>query len=227
MKNNLNIFDKYAEDYNKLLSNQTWFFSANEQYFASYKINILKNQIYQPVESILDYGCGIGRNIKYLKNSFPNSKIIGTDISSASLEIARLNNDNDIKFFQENDYDNLTYDLILVSGVFHHIDITERQSVANKLFKKLKPNGVIFIFEHNPYNFVTRRIVANCPYDEGVTLIRANELINILQKASFANITHQYTLFIPPFIKPLVKFEKYLGWLPLGGQYWIKGERIG
>jgi hypothetical protein len=30
-----------------------------------------------------------------------------------------------------------------------------------------------------------------------------------------------YCLFIPPKFSRLAPLEKYLGWLPLGGQYWV------
>jgi SAM-dependent methyltransferase len=39
--------------------------------------------------SILEIGCGCGRNLFHIKNSFPNSKLYGMDISSDAIQFAK------------------------------------------------------------------------------------------------------------------------------------------
>jgi len=222
--NNKNNFDKYANNYSELLAQDTSFFSKNDQYFASYKVDLLRKQVSKPVELILEYGCGIGRNIKYLQQAFKNAKIIGSDISTTSLEIARINN-KESEFYHESELRNILFDLVFVAGVFHHIPVLDRVRVAQSLYNRLSPGGMIYIFEHNPYNFVTRKIVNNCPYDEGVTLIKPSEMRQILMDASFVVKKMEYCLFIPPALSSLSRVENWLSWLPVGGQYWIHAER--
>ncbi|MBY0291760.1 MAG: class I SAM-dependent methyltransferase [Alphaproteobacteria bacterium] len=216
-------FDSFTKDYNQLLLEQTQFFTADEAYFAAYKVQIVKRLIKTTPVRILEYGCGIGRNIKFLKTAFTTSEIFGSDISEKSIEIAKKENPNVLFWVEgEQKLEEAGFDLIFVAGVFHHIPPPERFDVMKKLLNILNPGGNIFIFEHNPYNPITRKIVNSCPYDEGVILLPPRELKSYLQKAGFKNYQQGYTLFFPPAFKVLTCFESYLKWLPLGGQYWIR-----
>jgi trans-aconitate methyltransferase len=219
-------FDDYTENYNQLLREGTGFFSSNEEYFARYKVNLVCNQVDTPVNRILEYGCGIGRNIPYLQQAFPNAVIMGSDISSASLDIARRDNMG-VEFFleDENTVPTNTFDLIFVAGVFHHIPVVQRLDVAKTLYSRLSPNGQLFVFEHNPYNPVTRRIVSNCPYDEDAVLLKPSELQRTLSETGLNVERQAYCLFVPPSLSMLTWLENWLGWLPLGGQYWVQARR--
>ena len=53
-------FDKFAENYNKILQEQHKKFGSIE-YYAAYKVSILKSLI-PYANKILDFGCGVGRN---------------------------------------------------------------------------------------------------------------------------------------------------------------------
>jgi SAM-dependent methyltransferase len=219
-------FDDYTENYNQLLKEGTNFFSASEEYFARYKVDLVRKQVYTPVNRILEFGCGIGRNIPFLQQAFPGAVVMGSDISSASLEIARRDNMGGEFFLEDVNVElaNL-FDLIFVAGVFHHIPVVQRAEVATTLFNRLAPGGQLFIFEHNPYNPVTRRIVNNCPYDEDATLVKPSELKKILSEAALTVECNAYCLFVPPSLSALAWLESIFGWLPLGGQYWVQAIR--
>lgn len=221
MTNRVN-FDKYTNDYNLLLQERTGFFSRNDEYFARYKVELLKSRLARPVNKILEYGCGIGRNIPLIREAFPNADIIGTDIASETLDFARTQIP-DVEFIVEGDStSNLgQFDLIFVAGVFHHIPVAERACVSNLLFHRLNSLGNLFVFEHNPYNPVTRRIVSTCPYDEDAVLLQPKELREHLRQAGFKESHTEYCLFIPPNLTKLRWLEHRLGWLPLGGQYFV------
>jgi trans-aconitate methyltransferase len=225
MTNKVN-FDNYAENYNQLLKEGTNFFSSNEEYFARYKVDLVCKQVNTSVSRILEYGCGIGRNIHFLQQAFPCAVIVGSDVSVASLEIARRDNTG-VEFFLEDESVGTAnlFDLIFVAGVFHHVPVMQRAGVASKLFKRLSPGGQLFVFEHNPFNPITRRIVNNCPYDEDAVLLRPSELKKVLSNAALA-IEHQsYCLFVPPRFSVLARMESLLGWFPLGGQYLVQARR--
>jgi len=215
-------FDEFTENYNLLLNDSTKFFSSSEQYFAQYKVDEVKRNLASTPATILEYGCGIGRNIDYLKAAYPDALIEGSDISEASLELARQLNPGINFFNEENNSDqSKTYDLIFIAGVFHHIPPLMRDNIISNLKQRLSSVGSIFIFEHNPYNPVTKNIVDNCPYDEDAILLKPTELKSRLKNASFTIINTGYCLFVPPRLKFLIFLERYLGWLPLGGQYWV------
>lgn len=219
-------FDDYTENYNQLLKDETGFFTSSEAYFAKYKVDIVRKQVRLPVGRLLEYGCGIGRNISFLQQAFPDAVIIGTDISEASLEIARRDNPKVDFFGEDGSSDSLElFDVIFVAGVFHHIPVADRDEAARKLFNRLMPGGLLFVFEHNPYNPVTRRIVNNCPYDEDAVLLKPAELKRILGRAALKIERDAYCLFVPPSLSILAWLENKLGWLPLGGQYWVQARR--
>lgn len=219
-------FDAYTDNYNQLLQRHTAFFSPNEGYFARYKVDIVrKASAGARVERILEFGCGIGNNIPYLREAFPHAALTGSDISEASLAIARQQNSG-VEFVAEVDALPGGYDLIFIAGVFHHIAPAERPAIAAKLHELLAPGGRLFVFEHNPYNPVTRRIVSNCPYDADAILLPPAELRGTLAAATLAVDTSAYCLFIPPRLSWLLPLEHLLRWLPLGGQYWVQARRL-
>lgn len=85
-------FDNYASDYDKILKEDLEFFGEENSYFADYKIKIIKDTLTSKPKMILDYGCGIGRNIGFYEKYFPDSSIFGCDISQKSLDIAKKSN---------------------------------------------------------------------------------------------------------------------------------------
>jgi SAM-dependent methyltransferase len=219
-------FDDYTENYNRLLREGTGFFSESEAYFAKYKVDILRREIPGTVKRLLEYGCGIGRNIPFLRAAFPNAMLAGSDISAASLEIARKENAGVDFFVERADTDAPDpYDAIFIAGVFHHIPVRERTAVMKTLFRRLTPGGTVIIFEHNPFNPVTRRIVKDCPYDKDAVLLRPSELKTLLVGAGLFVRKSAYCLFIPPSLSVLLPLEARISWLPLGGQYWVKATR--
>ncbi len=222
-------FDAYTDNYNQLLHQHTGFFSPNEQYFARYKVDIVRKEVQKEtvgadVGNILEFGCGIGNNIPFLREAFPHAAITGSDISEASLAIARQQNTG-VEFVADVAALPGGYDLIFIAGVFHHIAVAERAAVADLLHSLLTPGGRLFVFEHNPYNPVTRRIVSNCPYDADAVLLRPSELRSILSGGALTIEDSSSCLFIPPRLSLLAPLENLLQWLPMGGQYWVQARR--
>jgi SAM-dependent methyltransferase len=218
-------FDDYADDYQKILQEQLGFFDKDEGYFAEYKIEILKKYIKNPPKKILEYGCGVGRNLKYLIKHFQQSKIYAADISKKSLVIAKADNPS-VKFFLlGEDIIADRFDLIFVALVFHHIETGLRSKVMGEISDLLNEDGNIFIFEHNPYNPVARYLVNTCVFDADAVLLKKRELIKLLIGAKLSINVYRYTLFFPSFLKKLRFLEPRLGYLPLGGQYFISANK--
>ena len=219
-------FDKFTGNYDQLLQEQMGFFSKSDVYFAQYKVDLARSLIKQPVTRVLQYDCGTGRNIPFLKSAFPGAKVVGSDISKASLALAKSEQPS-VDFLVEGEGGNLIdgFELIFVAGVFHHIPPPARLEAMKLLNSRLAPHGQIIIFEHNPYNPVTRRIVSNCAYDEDAQLLPPRELRALLSNAGFLQVRHGYCLFIPPSFSKLLWLERHLSWLPLGGQFYACGSK--
>ena len=218
-------FDEYAESYQKILQKQLSFFDRNEEYFAKYKIAIIKKYTNVIPKKILEYGCGVGRNLKYLRQHFKQSEIYATDISKKSIDIAKGDNPTVQFFFLGEDTIVDKFDLIFIAQVFHHIRPELRHKVMEDISNLLKEGGNIFIFEHNPYNPITRYLVNTCIFDTDAVLLKKKELIKLLIDSNLSINICRYTLFLPSFLKKLRVFESMLGYLPLGGQYFISANK--
>jgi hypothetical protein len=86
-----------------------------------------------------------------------------------------------------------------------------------------RPGGIIVVFEHNPSNFLTRRAVANCIFDEGVMLLPHQETESLMLQAGFDVHPSLFILFFPPFTKLLRCVDGLFSKLPLGAQYFTCG----
>jgi SAM-dependent methyltransferase len=215
-------FDDYSGNYNELLHEQTSFFSTDEEYFARYKVELARAMVTRAVPRILEYGCGVGRNIPFLCERFPGSTVYGSDISPRSLDVARRSNPGVAFWIEGQEAPPVSqFDLVFVAGVFHHIPPPDRGAALNALFDRTAQGGRVVVFEHNPFNPVTRRIVRDCPYDGDAVLVRPSEMKRGLQQAGYTELGSGFSLFFPPKLGRLVRAERLLRWLPLGGQYWV------
>jgi 2-polyprenyl-3-methyl-5-hydroxy-6-metoxy-1,4-benzoquinol methylase len=223
-QSNREIFNKYSNSYEKVTQKKLNFFNKSREYFDSYKVKTIKENLGNNIESILDYGSGIGLATKFFLDFFPAARIYAYDISDESIKILKESYPN-INTNQKEIF-NRKFDLITCFGVFHHINKEERLKYLKLISNMLKDTGKLFIFEHNPYNPVTRHIVSNCPYDENVELISMKEFISYAKKEKLLVCNKGYTLFFPERLKYFRKFEKKIRWLPLGGQYYLEFKKV-
>ena len=111
------IFDESAESYDTLLQENIGKYGRNTSYYSEYKVKLaLKYAITKP-RNIMDFGCGIDKNIPFLRKHFPESVIAGCDISLKSLTVAEKQN-ADAKFYsiKEIIVQLERYDLILLAN---------------------------------------------------------------------------------------------------------------
>src|SRR5690606_14925929 len=109
--------------------------------------------------------------------------------------------------------------------VLHHVEPKLRHALMQRLGRLLNPGGRICIFEHNPYNPITRRMVSTCPFDEDAILLPMRESIDLITKSAELDLeTKGYTLFLPPRLSAFSPLEGLLRWFPLGGQYFVQGR---
>jgi SAM-dependent methyltransferase len=218
-------FDNYATDYNELVSRQTSFFDGDNDYFARYKIEIIHKHTNPNIGSVLDFGCGVGRSIGYLHDAFPAARIVGCDPSQKSLMVARQHM-RDFEFLSPNEIPAIPqFDVILASCVFHHIAPEDRAASLRYCVDRMNTGGRLFVFEHNPLNPITRRLVATCPFDKDAILLQRREMIARMRGVGLQIDKADYCLFFPGAMSALRRYERVLGWLPLGGQYFVIGVR--
>ena len=225
-------FDKFADEYLKLHSQNIRVTGEKPEYFAEYKIRDLKrasSELKVLPEYILDFGTGVGNSIPFLVEYFKDIKIHGVDVSEKSLALAR-NRFGSLAEFSLFDgellpYTNELFDVALAACVFHHIPFKKQFHLIKEISRTLKYGGILMIYEHNPYNPLTRYAVKTCPFDENAVLLRKNEVKKLLENTGLQTIIEEYRVFFPAFLKILRPSEQYLKWLPLGGQYFVVAKK--
>lgn len=223
-------FDRYAQSYRDMHEQSVRLSGEDPAYFAAGKIAHMADVIGEarsgnPLD-ILDFGCGIGGSISHLLQGFPRAQVRGVDPSSESIGIARAAHPG-IEFGvigeQGIPLQDLSMDIVMAACVYHHIPPHERPTWTRELKRVLKPGGHAFIFEHNPLNPVTRRVVRDCPFDDDAVLLPRRETIDLLREGGFSSIDVSYIVFFPRFLSALRPAEKLLKKLPLGAQYVAHG----
>jgi len=218
-------FDDYSERYDELMTERLGFFGKDEGYFARYKIELERRLVQGRPERILEYGCGIGRNVRHLTRCFPDSEVYGCDISEKSIDAARRKNPGAVYFIAGENPPATSFDLVLVANVLHHVIPRERRNVVSGQVSLLSGGGHIVVFEHNPYNPLTRRIVNTCPFDRDAILLKPAESRRLLTEAGASIEKSGYCLFFPGFMSGIRRLERALTWLPIGGQYYVEAKK--
>lgn len=218
-------FDDYAKDYREIHTKNIQVFSGKDSgYFGEYKVRIIRQELNGNKKvRILDLGCGDGLSAVFFKKYFPGMQYDGLDISKESIHQAEQKIQKRNISFRMYDgktipFDDDSFDIILIACVLHHVPYDEHYGLLKECQRVLKERGNLYIFEHNPFNPVTRKIVNTCPFDEDAVLIRAGRMKHLLSELRFHNIKISYTIFFPRkfFFRYLLGIEKYLKCLPGG-----------
>ncbi len=216
-------FDKFASQYSDILDQNIRFSGAGRDYFDEYKIRCLKNGAISAEDSldVLDFGCGTGELSLLMARAFPKSRVFGIDISQKSIELARerYGGEGNLAFVHR--IGDEKYDVILAVNVFHHVSVNERTELLLFLKNALKPGGRVVIFEHNPWNPLTRYVVKTCAFDVGVKLISRRQFVRMARNAGMTVSIQRYVVFFPKFAAGLIPLEPLLGFVPLGAQYML------
>ena len=228
-------FDSYAHEYEGLLQDKVKASGYDTSYFAEYKIKEVARHLSglgraeQPL-NFLNFGCGIGNSEGYIRKHLPGSVIYSVDTSAKSIEYAKERHSGlrDIHFSLLDDWRipfKLSFDVIFIANVLHHIPRSQHLRTLGMLREALRPSGQLFIFEHNPLNPLTVRVVKACPFDRGVTLLSPLYTRRVLAQAHFDRRTLRFTLFFPKALGFLTRAERYLRKVPLGAQYYFIAGR--
>ncbi|HEY9278167.1 MAG TPA: class I SAM-dependent methyltransferase [Methylotenera sp.] len=216
-------FDHYAASYEHELNRSIPRLAMESAYLAEYKIErIASNMPNHQSLNILDFGCGVGRSLNLLRKHFPSAELWGFDVSAKSIALARQRISNVQLTHKIETLPLHAFDIIFAANVFHHIPLAQRLSAIQNCKRLLKADGHFFIFEHNPYNPLTRLIFARCVFDQDAAMLRRATTLALAQEAGLSVVRSEYTLFFPRPLAFLRGLERFLGWLPLGAQYYVE-----
>ncbi|MDB5198805.1 MAG: SAM-dependent methyltransferase [Chitinophagaceae bacterium] len=224
-------FDAYAKDYRNIHTENIRMSGADSFYFAEMKVKLLQEFENNVALKILDIGCGDGATEVYMNKYFPLWQISAIDISEKSIEEAQNKDvfNCDFKLYDGKDipFPDESFDIIFMAGVLHHINLSLHNNLIREVNRVIKKAGRFYLFEHNPLNPVTKHLVNTCVFDKDAKLLQSGNTRRLLAENDFKIKHKRFIIFFPRkgVLSKLIFLEKYLQWLPLGGQYFIIAKK--
>ncbi len=221
-------FDAYANDYRAVHTENIKLSGADSFYFAEMKVRLLQQYETNLPLKILDIGCGDGATELFIRQYFPQWRVYAIDVSEKSIAMATAKNLNAVDFTVYNGTDipfaDGDFDIVFIAGVLHHVDFILHQTILREVARVLKAGGRLYLFEHNPLNPLTRYLVNTCSFDKDAKLLGNVYAKRIVTRSQLQIKDNNFIIFFPRkgLLSKLIFLEKYLQWMPLGGQYFIR-----
>ena len=226
------VFESYKDTYRQEIQKSIDFAGQDLDFFTEVKVSRLLSLTRQFVGNpkkldILDVGCGVGITDYYLTSQF--KKVYGIDLSRGVVnKAATLNPKASYKHYggKKLPYADNSMDVTFAICVMHHVVPEGLSQFAKEMMRVTKKGGLVIVFEHNPFNPLTRHAVAHCDLDEDAHLLRLAEVDGILSEAHGTRVDRRYILFTPFRGKLFTVLDAGLKWLPLGAQYSVAAQKL-
>ena len=225
-------FDRYADSYRDAVEESIAFAGGDAARYVGAKARMLvelaARRVGAPEElDALDVGCGPGETDAFLEGSF--GSLSGVDLSGEMADRAASRNPwasySSYGRGEPLPYDDASFDLSFAICVLHHLPPAERAGFVAEMRRVTRPGGLVAVFEHNPYNPLTRKAVRDCPFDQDAVLLSRSEARRRLAGAGLVEAEAPFIIFFPREGGLRSRLERRLGWLPLGAQYYVAGRR--
>jgi SAM-dependent methyltransferase len=225
-------FDSYVDNYQQKIQESIDFAGQGADFFVQVKAEMVMELVkkycgdFNSVK-VLDIGSGVGLVDRYLAPRIKN--LYGVDIEDGVVNKAKVNNPsvNYLKYDGEQlPFEDNSFNFAFAINVMHHIPPSQWQDFTSEMKRILIPGGIAAVFEHNPVNPLTRRVVSKCEFDRDAVLLSHNKITNLFMNSKFAITEDAYILFFPFKGKFFRVIEKGLKWIPLGAQHFIIGKKV-
>ncbi len=226
--NHVDRFNAISKDYVKDLDKNLRLTGGSSQFFYESKIKHIDQLLDVTPKFILDFGCATGQFTQMLADHFGNAVVTGFDPAENCINFAseEWKDKKNLNFISHLSKIKFNPDLVIVSGVFHHIPVIDRQLFINEIVGNMASKSTLVVFEHNPFSPLTQLIVALAPVDKDAILIRCQIMKKMFLFSGLKNIEHKYISFLPPFLRAFLSIEKYLTLVPMGAQYLVVGKKV-
>jgi SAM-dependent methyltransferase len=220
-------FDTWKDSYREEVDKVVAFSGQDADYFTELKarslIDLARRRVGDPAGlTALDVGCGVGVTDRYLVESF--AEVIGVDIFEGVLERAAATNPQ-ARYMLYDGRDlplgDGSVDVAFAICVVHHVPPPQWPAFAAEMARVLRPGGIAAMFEHNPLNPLTRRVVSNCVFDENAVLLRRRTAACLLREAGLIPCEDRYIALLPSDNRVVAAIEAALRGVPLGAQYYV------
>jgi SAM-dependent methyltransferase len=222
----LSEFDRFAKSYDKDLAKSLAPTGDSREFYAQERIAWTAQCISDlrvDVRHILDYGCGDGANASILAAKFRADRVVGVDVSSESIALARQSHQAPGMSFVTTDEwtPDGRINLVFVNGVFHHIPPLERRANLIAIRQALSSDGLIAFWENNPWNLGTQYVMSRCVFDADAITISPRQALKMLSTVGFTILQFDFLFYFPHWLRALRPVEHWLRRIPLGGQYQV------
>jgi ubiquinone/menaquinone biosynthesis C-methylase UbiE len=209
------------------------FTGRGSNFFARRKAEILEEIVFPALGSLqslslLDVGCGTGTTDQVLAPRV--HQLHGVDVSEEMLNQAQQNVPGARFSWYDGGalpFDDESFDVAVAICVLHHVPPSERFNLVNEMVRVSRCDGVVAVFEHNPYNPLTRHAVNTCELDHDAVLLPPRETVHLLRESGDVQPEYRHFLFSPLGGMIGCSLDRRLRNIPFGGQYvaWIQRGR--
>jgi len=219
-------FDSFADTYDADIARALSVSGESKDYFANGRVGWLRERLRNLAERpgfAIDYGCGTGGSSVLLSEQLGAASVVGLDVSTRSLEVARSHHDSKARrFLSFEEYSPRgEADVVYCNGVFHHIPPAERGTAVGYILRCLRPGGVFALWENNPWNPGARYVMAHCAFDRNAVPLTPPEAHNLVRNGGFQILSTDFLFIFPRMLKLLRPLEPWLSRFPLGAQYMV------
>jgi SAM-dependent methyltransferase len=223
-------FDRFADRYDEALQRGLAVSGEAKEYYAQGRARWVRHRLaalrHAPGR-IVDFGCGTGSGTPYLLDVLGATALLGVDVSTSSLDVARRDHPDPRASFATLDEAAGARDLdtAFCNGVFHHIPVADRAAAVAWVHRALRPGGIFAFWENNPWNPGTRYIMSRVEFDRDAITLSPPESRRLLRAGGFEVLRTDSLFWFPRLLAPLRVLEPLLAGVPLGGQYLVLCRR--
>jgi ubiquinone/menaquinone biosynthesis C-methylase UbiE len=224
-------FDQYQKNYSDAVNKALSFSGLKVDYFTRVKADYLLEQLTLAFGAtdqlaVLDVGCGVGNYHPLIVDKV--AALHGVDVSAACVAQGEKANPR-VRYAAYDGtrlpYPDAHFDAAVTICVLHHVPTSQWSSFTTEMARVLKPGGLALVFEHNPRNPLTMRVVNRCPFDRDAVLLKSDETRGLLQSAGLEDVKTRHILTVPAGTRRLRQVDQMFSGLRIGAQYFVSGRK--
>lgn len=219
------IYDRHRDAYAADIDAAVGFSGKGHEFFTRRKadelVALVEHHVGPPGGlSALDVGSGIGLTDTFLHGRF--ASLTGVDVARGVLE--RAAERNPWTAYEAYDGERLpfedgTFDVTFTVCVVQVLAPERRAAFVAELRRVTSGRGIVVVFEHNPYNPLTRLVVRRFPLGHDARLLPPRRVAQLLRAARCTVVESSHILLLPSDAGVARGVERRLRRLPLGAQY--------